>query len=682
MNLMDLFVSIEIQDNASDEVKGVRGEVQKTGEAAENATGKTNKFGNAIGKGLQTAAKIAVTAVSAVATAIAGLGKIAFDYNTQMETYTTNFGVMLGNTEKAVAKVESLKELAAKTPFEMTDLANATQTLLAFNVANEDTNSILTRLGDISLGNAQKLESLTRAYGKMNAAQKVQLEDINMMIDAGFNPLLIVSEEMGLTMQETYDKISKGEIAFDAITRAIEKATSAGGQFYKGMEQASKTTSGLISTLQDNVNALLGDVFEPVSSSLKDTLLPRAIGYVEMFAKVFEEQGVEGLVGALGGVLATLVSEVVNYAPMLVDGAISIINALVDGLIDNASSIGEGAVSLVFTFVDGVLSALPQIAELAMALIVALAQGLASANLEALPPAIVDTVLQIVAILTAPEQVALITEAALQIIVALVQGIVAAFPMMKDAMTQVIISAVTVLAMELPNVVVAGIDIISSLIRGIVEALPRLVASMPKVIIGVIFGIVDNLDKIILAAPQIVLAIIGGMISAIPALINAVPELIKAIIDAFASYEWGNIGTNIVQGIKDGFLTAWNNFIGVLSDVWDATLGKLGLDNPFPKKSTAQAPKASSSAIAQASGASTRWDATRNNKTDLLLNGQFPSVGGLTSSYNAPAVTGTTFSGTTINVTVGDPSTDGKEIGEAVAFALQEMTNRRIAVYG
>ena len=143
MNLFELFVKIGVDDRAS---------------------GKLSKLSSSLGKGLQTAAKVGVAAVGAASAAIVALGKIGFDYNKQIETYTTNFEVMMGDAEAAARKVEELKEMGARTPFELGDLANATQTLLAFNVSADDSTGVLSKLGDISLGNVQKLESLTRAY--------------------------------------------------------------------------------------------------------------------------------------------------------------------------------------------------------------------------------------------------------------------------------------------------------------------------------------------------------------------------------------------------------------------------------------------------------------------------------------------------------------------------------------
>lgn len=177
MNLFSLYATLTL--DTKDYEKSVK-DAEKNGKSLKNTL--SGVF-SSVGKGLAVAVKGISTATAAASTAITALGAIGLNYNKQMETYTTNFAVMLGSQEAAVRKVEELKEMAAKTPFEMADLAQATKTLLAFNVSSEESTGILKTLGDISLGNSQKLESLTRAYGKMNAAQKVTLEDINMMIE-------------------------------------------------------------------------------------------------------------------------------------------------------------------------------------------------------------------------------------------------------------------------------------------------------------------------------------------------------------------------------------------------------------------------------------------------------------------------------------------------------------------
>lgn len=282
-------ISVKIGTDISELDSGLKSAETKTRSTIDKLQGYVRKGFSGLNNIVNTGIKAASAAVTAAGSALLTMG---VNYNRQIEDYTTNFATMLGSMEEGAAKVEELKTLAAETPFELTDLADATQTLLAFNVASSESTTVLRQLGDISLGNAQKLETLTRAYGKMSSSQKVTLEDINMMIDAGFNPLLIVAEETGETMSELYDRISSGEMAFSEIESAIRQATSAGGQFYKGMENASKTLSGQWSTLTDNIRATMGLLATPINDALTGHILPAANEAVnEIYEKLQQIMG-------------------------------------------------------------------------------------------------------------------------------------------------------------------------------------------------------------------------------------------------------------------------------------------------------------------------------------------------------------------------------------------------------
>ena len=132
---------------------------------------------------------------------------------------------------------------------------------------------MLQRLCDISLGNAEKLQTLTRAYGKMSSAQKVTLENVNMMIDAGFNPLNQICDATGESMSDLYKRISDGKVSFSELEAAVEAATSQGGQFYNGMLEASQTFSGRMSTLKDNVSALTGELTSGLFAALGELVV-------------------------------------------------------------------------------------------------------------------------------------------------------------------------------------------------------------------------------------------------------------------------------------------------------------------------------------------------------------------------------------------------------------------------
>ena len=241
----------------------ITGEVRLNSDPAEKSTSKwTVAAGNMIADFAKKAS--------------AELGKVVksgIDYNASMESYLTNFKVMLGNEELAAEKLSELRKIAASTPFALSDLTEGTQTLLQFGIAADDTTGVLKQLGDISLGNADKLQTLVRAYGKMSSAKKVTLENVNMMIDAGFNPLNQICEATGESMSDLYKRISDGKVSFSELEAAVEAATSQGGQFYNGMLEASQTFSGRMSTLKDNVSALTGELTSGLFAALGDLVV-------------------------------------------------------------------------------------------------------------------------------------------------------------------------------------------------------------------------------------------------------------------------------------------------------------------------------------------------------------------------------------------------------------------------
>lgn len=241
----------------------ITGEVRLNSDPAEKSTSKwTVAAGNMIADFAKKAAS--------------ELGKVVqsgVDYNASMESYLTNFKVMLGNEELAAAKLSELRKMAASTPFALSDLTEGTQTLLQFGIAADDTTDVLKQLGDISLGNADKLQTLVRAYGKMSSAKKVTLENVNMMIDAGFNPLNQICDATGESMSDLYKRISDGRVSFEELQYAVQAATSEGGQFYNGMLEASQTFSGRMSTLKDNVAALTGELTSGLFAALGDLVV-------------------------------------------------------------------------------------------------------------------------------------------------------------------------------------------------------------------------------------------------------------------------------------------------------------------------------------------------------------------------------------------------------------------------
>ena len=344
-------------------------------------TGKLESGLKGIGGLVTTSFNLAAIAITATTAAIGTAAVVGMKYNSQMEDYTTNFSTMLGTQEKGIAKVEELKKMASSTPFAIADLAQGTQTLLAFGIESERTTEILRQIGDVSLGNKEKFSGLTLAFSQMSATGKLMGQDLNQMINAGFNPLNEISEMTGRSLADLKDEMSKGAISADMVAEAFKHATDAGGQFYKGMESASKTASGQISTLKDNVLALLGDITKGLSEQMTLDFVPMAIKSVEEMSEAFRTKGVAGMAEAFGDMFAMTVTKLASFAPLGVSISIQFIQSISKGLYDNrgliiqaASDIGSAILSSIFgaditvhweTFVSNITASFKTFADIA-----------------------------------------------------------------------------------------------------------------------------------------------------------------------------------------------------------------------------------------------------------------------------------------------------------------------------
>lgn len=349
----------------------ITGEVKLNSEPAEKAT---SKWTVAAGQLIADFTKKAASSLQSVV-------KSGLDYNRSMESYLTNFKVMLGDEQLAAEKLEEIRRMAASTPFSLSDLTEGTQTLLQFGVAADDTTGVLKRLGDISLGNADKLQTLVRAYGKMSSAQKVTLENVNMMIDAGFNPLNQICDATGESMSALYKRISDGKVSFNELEAAVAAATSEGGQFYNGMLEASQTFNGRLSTLKDNVAALTGELTSGLFSALGDIIVKANELVVSITEDDAKMAALKETIGVLTAAVVSVTAAVLSYKATV--AAATAITALctaattAKAAADKAAGSGAKGLAVAQAALNAVLSANP--IGLVVAALAALAAGLVTA---------------------------------------------------------------------------------------------------------------------------------------------------------------------------------------------------------------------------------------------------------------------------------------------------------------
>ena len=351
---------------------------------------------------------------------------------------------------------------------------------------------------------------------------------------------------------------------------------------------------------------------------------------------------VKSVVDVLPDLLKTVVDALVKEAPELIKAAVELVKSLVTGIKDNYQILVDGAITIVEELVKGVVALLPEIIKLGLDLIVSLANGIAT-SLPTLIPTIMDVIMQIVHILTDPA--------------------------------------------NLTNLLNAALTIITELAYGLMDAIPQLVQAVSDIIINIADFLVDptNLGMILKAALDVVIALSTGLIDAIPTLLMHLPRLWASIIESFKETDWGKLGGDIVDGLLSGLKRAWTSLTTWFTEKWDGLVGGvkdlLGIHSP----SRVFAGIGKNMALGVGEGWEDEFgDIQGDIDKSLAFDDPSMSINASVRKVGAGAAGGA-FGGTSIgNITInidGAKYSDEQSLASAIALEIQNMTDRRAAVY-
>lgn len=237
------------------EIDGTIKKMKELANSFDTVDKKTTSTGAGIGrwvKGLGIGTAIAGVVGMA---AIGGLLKDSIGKAIQHEKVTQTFGVLTGNKGIGNALSGQLNTLQQDTILGPEVFKNA-QTMMAFGITAEKVIPNLKMLGDVSMGDAEKLQSLTLAFSQVSAGGKLTGQDLLQFINAGFNPLNQISKDTGKSMADLRTEMEKGKISFSMVEGAFKTATSTGGLFSNMLNKMGETTGGKIAQLQGGVEAL------------------------------------------------------------------------------------------------------------------------------------------------------------------------------------------------------------------------------------------------------------------------------------------------------------------------------------------------------------------------------------------------------------------------------------------
>lgn len=232
--------------------------LRETRNIAEQSGSSLSRIFSGLEGGLTRIALLAGSAFSA--TKAIQLARECVNVRAEVETLEISFGTLLKSEEKAASLIKEIKTFASTTPMDMGTLAQGAQTMLAFNIEAEKIIPLLKSIGDISMGDASKFNSLALAFSQMSSTGKLMGQDLMQMINAGFNPLAEISRKTGKSIGELKEEVEKGKISVDMVTDAFMSATAEGGQFNGMLAKQAEGLNGSFAYLRGAISDMMNDI--------------------------------------------------------------------------------------------------------------------------------------------------------------------------------------------------------------------------------------------------------------------------------------------------------------------------------------------------------------------------------------------------------------------------------------
>ena len=224
----------------------------------------SKSLNNGLTGGLSNASQIINSTIgNALATTITtGFSQIGSALSTQfsssagLETTRLALNGLLGSAAAAGKVLSEVVDFAAKTPFEIPQLAETAKLLAGYGVSAENIIPSLKSLGDAAAGTSTPISQLARNFAQIQTQGKAGLIDLRQFAGAGVPIFGQLQKTLGKTKDEIEDLASSGGITSDIVTQAFKDMSAEGGTFFNAMKNVSGSVSGRLSTLSDTFGAL------------------------------------------------------------------------------------------------------------------------------------------------------------------------------------------------------------------------------------------------------------------------------------------------------------------------------------------------------------------------------------------------------------------------------------------
>lgn len=491
----------------------------------------------ASGEDLATASDIVTDAMTALGMQASEAGHFSDVLAAAASNANTSVGSM-GETFKYAGA------MAGTLGYSVEDVALATGLManagIKGTMAGTSLNSIITRLSTNTNGARDAIEELGVSFFNSDGSARSLTDVMSELREATADMTTeqkanFANTVAGMEAQKGLSAILNAtEDDYNKLSAAIQNADGCALEMAETMQD---NLQGQITILQSGLEGLGISIYETFQGTAKD-VVKEAQGMIQQLQDAFNEGGLDGIVSAVGNVLAQIIERIAGAAPELVNMAVGLVGSLCEGL-KSAPGIGDAATSLITSLITGLFSCVDDLWTTAIVLIGKMAEGMA-AGAPQVVQTISTTVTDILECLVdwGPD----LLQAGVDILLALVDGIVSALPTLIYQISMLLLEVCEALRTNLPAITQAAIDIAMALINGLAESAPLLLEAAVQLLMTIIEAIPVIIEQLLAVLPELITTICSFLAESVPLIVDAAIQLLMGIIEAIPT---------IIQAIVD-----------------------------------------------------------------------------------------------------------------------------------
>jgi len=519
-----------ITDNITREMSGAGAEGGKS-------------FGSSFSSALGTAAKVGATSIAAVGTAAAAAG----GYLVAAAGNAAEYGDAIDkNSQKLGISAEAYQEWEAVMQHSGTSMESMSTTFKTLSNAAQDASD-------------DQAAAFERLGLSMDQVASMSTEDLFAAVISGLQGMEEGTERTAIAT----DLLGRGSMEMGALLNTSAADTQAMRDRVRELggvmsNEGVKAAAAYQDTLQDMQTA-----FSSLGRNLVTEFLPGITTVMDGLTMLFTDDKEGGLAKISEGIDG-IVTGITDKLPEFLDTGIQIVDSVLTAIVNNLPRLMEAGGQAIMTIAQGLLDSLPEIVRTGLEVIVSLANGIAQ-NLPELIPAIVDVILEIVDILTDPNNLSAMLDAAIAIIIALADGLIRAVPRLIAKAPEIVGNLVTAIVQAAPRLLSAAVELVGTLVRGLANSATALVQAAPQLINELFRGIQMQYNNLMTMGRNIIISVKNGLVQKIREAWQWGRDLIQNFINGIQSLSVVRAVSGVANTVKS-YLGFSEPDLGPLSD--------------------------------------------------------------------------------------------------------------------